>query len=475
MDENNESAWASRRKSVYLGLLVLVLTAVSFGIFWKFWYTTPTCFDGLKNGNETGVDCGGSCTLVCKADILKPIVRWDPRVFEVLPNLWSVLVYVENPNIDTVAVYAPYTFTLYDENNNIILTREGATVLPKNKTVGVFEGSISIDGGKKPKRATFDLRENIVWKKSSKKDSEISITHTPLLRLDSAPRVEANVKNNGIEDIKNIELVIAIFDGQDNAVAASRTFIPTLKKGENSNIFFTWPKPFDLGSKICEKPANIALLIDKSGSMSSISQNPPEPLTQSKMAAVSFIKQLTPNDSVSLISFATEASKPIDLSLTNDFASAEQAVDSIGIDKNGVQYTNIYDAIHSAWQELVTPRASTGATKVAVLLTDGVATHPKNPQGGSEAQDIKYAEGLALKEAESAKKDGLKIYTIGLGSGVNENFLKQIASEEQNYFFAPSAQNLESIYKNISSDICKEVPSRIEITYKILDANAAAN
>lgn len=27
----------------------------------------PTCTDGIKNGNETGVDCGGSCPVLCPA------------------------------------------------------------------------------------------------------------------------------------------------------------------------------------------------------------------------------------------------------------------------------------------------------------------------------------------------------------------------------------------------------------------------
>jgi hypothetical protein len=61
----------------------------------------------------------------------------------------------------------------------------------------------------------------------------------------------------------------------------------------------------------------------------------------------------------------------------------------------------------------------------------------------------------------------LLIYTIGLGNKINESFLKSLASEEADYYFAPSASNLENIYKNISSDICQEVPARIEITYKI--------
>lgn len=473
--ENETNSWATRRKNVYLAVVVLVLTSISFLIFWKFWYTTPTCFDGIKNGDESGTDCGGSCSLVCKSEVLNPILRWDPRLFEIVPGVWSALIYIENPNIDAEAVYVPYTFTIYDEHNDVLIVRQGSTVLPKNKTVGVFEGSIVVPEGKRPRRAIFDIGDKIIWNKSEVPEGKIEITHTPILRLQSAPRVEANVKNNGTRDLEKIELVIAIFDGQDNAVAASKTFLEKLKKGESANIFFTWPRPFELGSKICERPSNVVLLLDKSGSMAEISQNPPEPLNTAKEAAISFVKELGVNDTIGVISFATEAKKPIDMLLTDDLASAEKAINLVEIEKNGVQYTNIYDALHSAWQELATPRVKENSAKVIILLTDGVATYPKNPNGKTEADDTKYAESLALKEAIEIKKDNVTIYVIGLGDKINESFLRQVASEEENYFFAPTADDLKNIYKRISSSICQEIPVRIEITYKILDQNVADN
>lgn len=472
MDFENQSTtspWASRRRAIYLGALVLVLTAASFGVFWKYWYSTPTCFDKTKNGDETGIDCGGSCSLICSSDIMAPIVRWDPRLFEVFPGTWSAIVYVENPNTNADATYVPYSFTIYDGNNKILAERKGATILPKSKTVGVFEGSIAIPEAVRPKRAVFELGNDIVWKKNEAPIPDITITNSPILRLDSAPRVEANVKNNGTEEIKNIELVVAIFDGADNVIAASRTFVESLKKNEDTNIFFTWPKPFELGSKACEKSSDVALLLDRSGSMASLGANPPEPLTSAKAAATSFVEQLNLRDKVSIISFAAKSKEPIESNLTSDFTSAKAAVASIAIEASSTQYTNIYEALHSGWQELISARAQDESSKVIVLLTDGIATNPKNPQGKTEADDIKYAEDLATKEASDIKKDGLTIYTIGLGDKINETFLKNIASQNQNYFFAPSASNLETIYKNISSDICKEMPARVEITYKIFD------
>jgi Mg-chelatase subunit ChlD len=465
------SDWASRRKAIYLGTIVLLLSAASFAVFWKFWYRAPTCFDNLKNGDETGVDCGGSCSFVCSTGVIKPIVRWDPRLFEVLPGLWSVLVYVENPNTNVDATYVPYSFTIYDGDNKVLVERKGATILPKNKTVGIFEGSINIDEKTKPKRAVFQLGDNIVWKKSEKSEEDIVITNSPLLKIDSEPRVEANIKNNGAEEIKNIELVAVIFDGSDNAIAASRTFVESLKKNEDADMFFTWPKPFELGSKVCEKSSDVVLLLDRSGSMSSLNTNPPQPLSTAKEAAISFIEQLNSRDKVGMVSFATQSNDPIDLNLTSDFGSAGQVVRSVGIEASSTQYTNIYEALHSAWQELVSARAQDQSSKIIILLTDGVANNPRDPEGKSEADDIKYAENMAVKESSNAKKDNLSIYTIGLGEKINESFLKTIASKEENYFFAPSALNLETIYKNISSKICKEVPARIEITYKIFGSS----
>lgn len=470
MDPENQSTispWASRRKAIYLGVFVLILAGISFIIFWKYWYAVPTCFDNAKNGDETGVDCGGSCTLICSDSAIKPIVRWDPRLFEVSSGLWSAIVYVENPNIDADAIYVPYTLTIYNEKNEILEERKGATILPKNKTVGIFEGSIIAIDENKPKRAVFELGSNIIWKKNEDKDEKITITHSSILRLNSTPRVEANVKNNSTEEINNIELVVAIFDGSDNVIATSRTFVESLKKNESTNIFFTWPKPFALGSKACEKTSDTILLLDRSGSMASLGAKPPQPLNDAKSAAVSFIEQLSPRDKVSVVSFASEAKDPIDLTLSSDLTLAKQAILGVNIEASSTQYTNVYGALHSAWQELVSARAVAESSKIIILLTDGVANNPRNPTGGSEEEDIKYAESLATKEATDIKKDGLVIYTIGLGDKINESFLKNIASKEEDYFFAPSAANLETIYKNISSDICEEVPARIEITYKI--------
>ena len=50
----------------------------------------PTCFDGVQNGNETGVDCGGDCP-PCKT-IQQPTILSNVRGFPTLWSLFSLLV-----------------------------------------------------------------------------------------------------------------------------------------------------------------------------------------------------------------------------------------------------------------------------------------------------------------------------------------------------------------------------------------------
>lgn len=393
-------------------------------------------------------------------------------MFEVLPGVWSAIVYVENPNTNVDAIYLPYAFTIFGDNNQILIERKSATILPKNRTTGIFEGNINIPVNQRPRRALFEIGADILWQKNEENPPDIKITHTPILRLDTAPRVEAIVRNNDLKDLKNIEFVIAIFDGSGNAIGASRTFLDEIKRNQSSNIFFTWPKPFDLPTLQCDNPSDVILAIDRSGSMSSEGSNPPEPLTSARSAAVSFVEALNPSDKVGIVSFATSSKEPIDSYLTSNFDDSKKIIENISIENGTTQYTNIFDAVRSSSQELTSIRSRGGnVSRILVLLTDGVANNPRNPEGGTESDDILYAESLALEEASKAKREDIKIFTIGLGGSINEEFLKKLASSPEHYYFAPTSENLKSIYQSISSNICQEKPAVVDITYRVFGSS----
>ena len=61
--------WSGRRQLKIVGLLFLVSAIIAFSIIWPKINKPPTCFDGKKNGVETGIDCGGGCKLQCREQI----------------------------------------------------------------------------------------------------------------------------------------------------------------------------------------------------------------------------------------------------------------------------------------------------------------------------------------------------------------------------------------------------------------------
>jgi Mg-chelatase subunit ChlD len=444
----------------YLGLIIVAILLLVVLPFFLFIYESPTCSDGLRNGEETGVDCGGSCRLLCPAEALPPIMRWDPRIFEITPGVYSVLAYVENPNTTAEVLYTKYTFKIYDSKGILITERKGETFIPKGSTFAVFNGNFST-GERKPSRATFQFDDNLIWTRNANPLPDILITNKALSNEETAPRVEATVENRTADRITNIELVAIIFDSSGNAIGSSRSVIEELNPWGSEPVVFTWPRPFATQAVACSALVDVAVVLDRSGSMRSISLNPPQPLSDVKDAAIFFINQLNDNDQAAVVSFADTASDPIESLLTNNLTQATAAIDGMSILSGGVQNTNIGDGLLKAMNELTSTRHNKDAERAIVMLTDGIANRPTK-QG-----DPNYPENHALQVSNEAKSAGIEIFTVGLGKEVDAEFLGAIASSTNEYFGSPSTKELLGIYSNIATKLCVKRPAVIEIIPRI--------
>ena len=241
-------SWSKQRQLIY-GLIVFVflLIAVIIPIYFIFFNNRPTCFDGIQNGDERGIDCGGSCSeiRVCQGDVLpEPIISWS-RSFSVDQGMTNLVAYVQNPNVGYTAEPIPYIFAVYDQENVLLGVREGVAVVPPVSTFPIFEGNFN-SGDRIPAKTTFNFIEPAIWKKSNVAKAELSVSQERLrLDLASGPRVDAILKNETINTFRNTEVVVLIYDNLGNARASSRTKVDVLFGNESKNIVFTWPRPFD--------------------------------------------------------------------------------------------------------------------------------------------------------------------------------------------------------------------------------------
>lgn len=446
-------AWASWRRVQYCTGFTAFFLVIAGYVYLSNFYKAPTCFDDRQNGDEAGVDCGGNCVRICAFSVSQPVVKWS-RSFRVTEGVYNAVAYVENLNRDAASASVAYTFTLYDEAG-IITERKGVTILPPDGLYPIFEGRIDT-GRRKPTRTFIEIEPPEVWQPATVGREQFSVTERELEEADNRPRLNAVLRNNGLEEVKEVEVIATIFDVNGTALASSRTFVDNFSPRSDTQIFFTWPEPIATTLRSCEIPTDVILAIDMSGSMNNDQPNPPEPITTVKEAAANFANRLQEKDQAGVVTFATKAE--VVAVLQSGGEAAARAVIELVIDPNEeTGFTNTGEGLKVAYAELVSERHNNNARKALVLLTDGLATAP-----GTENE----AEQFALTTANEIKSDDTEIYTIGLGQSVNMDFVRSISTSPNYAFQALSRSDIDNIYKTITSSLCEEGAAVIDVVPK---------
>lgn len=113
------------------------------------------------------------------------------------------------------------------------------------------------------------------------------------------------------------------------------------------------------------------------------------------------------------------------------------------------QYTNIGDGINVGRLDLVN-NARTGAAKLMILMTDGIANRPT----GTDPK------AYALAKAQLVADAGIKIVTISFGASADTNLMQQIADLSGGIHFnipggqsvADYEEDLEAVFAQVAAD-----------------------
>jgi hypothetical protein len=235
-------SWGSRKRNfILLIFFIVVFLIVSVSAF-LFFYKEPTCFDNQQNGIETGVDCGGSCTLLCSTATVDPIIHWF-RYFKIAKGLYSVIAYVENQNTNASVKNLPYSFKLYDDKGVILVEKTGHVNLNPRQIIPISETGLST-GELDPVRMSFDFTDKVVWQKEEQKEPALIIKDEQIVPDKEVQKITAEVFNSSLEDVNNVTFVVIVYDKNNNAIASSSTLIDEIRGSQNVNLLFTWPTNF---------------------------------------------------------------------------------------------------------------------------------------------------------------------------------------------------------------------------------------
>jgi hypothetical protein len=235
--------WSSKRKLGYLAVFLVVIFGAIFAIAWPYFNQDPTCFDRKQNGDETGIDCGGSCLLSCTAENYRLVTLWS-RAFPVTDGNYNLMAYIENQNRESGIAKINYEFRAYDENNIFLARREGSTFVSSNDRTAIFEGGIEA-GNRIPSRVDFTFTSVPVWLRINREQRNalsVSIEDKVISNVFDSPKVTANVVNNTLINIEGLDIFVILYDEQDNVINVSKTFVENLPKNSKYPIVFTWPE-----------------------------------------------------------------------------------------------------------------------------------------------------------------------------------------------------------------------------------------
>lgn len=235
-------SWGNKRRNSILLIFFIIFFAITAGLAFLYLYEEPTCFDNKRNGSETGIDCGGSCALVCSNETLDLFVHWK-RYFEVSPGVYNVIAYVENKNPDAGINNIQYEFKLFDTEGTPLDQRTGSFSIKPKEIIPIIQNNL-LTGELKPVRLDFTLNSDFTWQKMNPRRTDILIAdeqNPP----ESFTKITAKLINTDISQIDDISSIIIVYDENNNAIASSSTFVEKLSGGEDRQIVFTWPANFN--------------------------------------------------------------------------------------------------------------------------------------------------------------------------------------------------------------------------------------
>ena len=206
----------------------------------------------------------------------------------------------------------------------------------------------------------------------------------------------------------------------------------------NSPVDRVLPVSCQLPTQTILPAGALVLVLDRSGSMGSpVSGSPYSQQEIANEAAVLALATLYPQDLVGVVAFDNSAKWVVPLGLNSDPSAIAQRIRSIHPGGG----TSIYPGLKEAYDALAPLSPRDAAVKHVILLTDG------------QSQSAKY-----YRVVGDMVRSGITLSTVGVGDGVNDGLLGQLAQMSGgNYYKITDPNDLPQIFIKEARTIRKNV------------------
>ena len=234
-----ESMDSRRTKQLIISVIfLLIFGAIGYGVY-SFVTPNPTCSDGIKNGQEEGMDCGtiAGCA-VCSPEVLPVSIQWQ-KLLPAGTGEYDFVALVNNPN----TIYGASRIDYEISATGIVRPIKSFFYIAPGQTKYVIHSSIKGDN-------LTDLSFKITqadWmgiKNLSSENINLGIKRKDYSIVNSGgiySQVEGTVLNNSNFDLGRVDIGVLLFDVDNNVIAVGKTNILTLPSNNQRYYKVFWP------------------------------------------------------------------------------------------------------------------------------------------------------------------------------------------------------------------------------------------
>ena len=189
-------------------------------------------------------------------------------------------------------------------------------------------------------------------------------------------------------------------------------------------------------------PVNLALVIDRSGSMSG------GKIEKAREAALEAVRRLAPDDIVSIVAYDSTVETLVPARRVGDRRRLEEAIRRLEATGN----TALYGGVVRGAEEVRRHSEDERFVNRIILLSDGQAN-----VGPSSPEELG-------RLGASLMREGVAVSTIGLGLGFNEDLMTRLAQRSDgNTYFVEDSSDLPRIFAAELGDVLSVVARRLVI------------
>lgn len=192
---------------------------------------------------------------------------------------------------------------------------------------------------------------------------------------------------------------------------------------------------------------NVSIVLDKSGSMSGTK------MELVKQAIISFIEKLSSEATFSLVQFDSKAEVLIEnTEIGNNLEFIKEQINTIYASGG----TNLNAGMVKGYEEALKKHSHKINSRV-ILLTDGMTN-----EGETNFEKI-------LKNSKKYNSEGVEISTIGVGSSLDFNLLKQLAIEGNgsNHFIGDTEEDIQKVFVDEAQSLLYQIGKNPTLTVKL--------